>query len=1746
MLFKSLFTYLFFRMDISSPVHRSVKKVSFSFLTAEQVRRQSVKAITNPATFDALSHAIAGGLYDPALGPVERGSRCGTCGLGQAQCPGHFGHVDLCLPVYNPLTFGQMYQLLRLTCVYCHRLRIPSIRAALVWGELKLLQAGRLMEAMDLEPWFNHQEYQDTEAAVVEASASGSTAPISRPSEEELIKRIQAHVSKILSTPSSSASSSPKSGLVSEYRRKLINNFLKKVPASVQCPHCRGYIPSLHRHTNAKIFMNPLRRGMAAVMELKKMSPDAIFHAAIKEAELSGAESRFRGAEMEDDQSGVEAVADDDTLLDSETEDEVDDSAMAMQVDADDEDLLKAKKQILASHSLKPDGRDRPAANTENMKFMTPLHVFEHLKTLFDREGDLLRLIFQSQDRRISAADQAIDHRIFFTQILAITPNRFRPPSVLGESNFDHPQNGYLAEILRLNAKLIEFGASDLQKNATESGNPQFAKLIEGWVQLQEQVNYYFDSSRNTNVGMGQIPPAGIKQILEKKEGLFRKHMMGKRVNFAARSVISPDPNLDVGEIGVPLVFAKKLTYPEPVTHYNLAKLQESVLNGPEKYPGASHVQLEDGTLQALEGMKPAARKALAAQLTGKKVLRNLQDGDLVLMNRQPTLHKPSMMAHRVRVLQGEKTLRMHYANCDAYNADFDGDEMNMHFPQNELARAELASIAATDAQYLVPTDGSPLRGLIQDHVVTGVILTLKDSFLNSEQFQQLLFSALPESLANSPLPLLLPAPAIQRPCRLWTGKQLIAAVIANVTRDLPPLNLTSKCKVSPKLWSPSHASESQVFLLDGYLVHGVMDKSQFGASSNGITHACYELYGGMVAGTVLSVMSRLYTRWDQMNGFTCRMDDLLLTPAAEGTRKSLFAKQANTATQTAHNFVKTALAAKTEEDLQIGLERIIRDEDLTRGLDGAMKVAMNGVTSQVIEATLPQGQQLRFPNNNMSLMTLTGAKGSMVNFSQISGCLGQQELEGRRVPAMVSGRTLPAFEPFCTEARAGGYIAQRFLTGIRPAEFYFHCMAGREGLIDTAVKTSRSGYLQRCLIKHLETLRVHYDHTVRSDDHSVVQFAYGEDGIDVVKQALLDPAQLQFCANNFSALLQQCQPQSALLRLPQNAAAHKAATKARKKPRKYPPVLSLFSPACTLGSISERFYNAIEDFIETHPDTFTTDLKDKSKDKSKEISKEMSKEKSNTTTSTASTTAAAKLDANQFRALMWLKYMRSLAEPGEAVGLLAAQSLGEPSTQMTLNTFHFAGFGAKNVTLGIPRLREIIMTASPNLKTPSMTLTLTGTWAQDQAKATDLSQRLSRLTMKNVLQEVTVTEKLMSTSGAGRKRVYSVVLEFIPTVELAEHYACSVAEVRKTVEGAFVMRMQSAIDKLLKQKSGKRTSSSTSADELIAVTKARNEARMGEDGGQARDETANDDENETSAKTSSKAEDDSSSEEEDAHNVEEGFNDRKQSNSYSDDEESSSGDEGEDEETPVKTSTTTAAQVNKEIEIQATFSANKDLPAIFKMANIQNYNWMDEDASSVLAAFDLVYSAAVPKFLLLDVIERIAGDVVIRHIPGLQRAHLMPPEREGQAYTISTEGINFAGVLDAVPLEAFDHTATTSNSIHAILQAYGVEAARAAIVNEISAVFAVYGISIDPRHMSLIADYMTQEGGYRAFNRSGMENVASPFLKMTFETTVQYLKNATLIGETDELISPASRIVMGQPVALGTGSFEIRSPIVN
>lgn len=429
---------------------------------------------------------------------------------------------------------------------------------------------------------------------------------------------------------------------------------------------------------------------------------------------------------------------------------------------------------------------------------------------------------------------------------------------------------------------------------------------------------------------------------------------------------------------------------------------------------------------------------------------------------------------------------------------------------------------------------------------------------------------------------------------------------------------------------------------MDGELLSGVLDKSAFGATDFGMVHSVYELYGADVAGQLLGILSRLFTKFLQHRAFTCRMDDLSLTPEGNARRKEILIRGVNLGTEGAvENF--PSLDHVSSEDrpgaLRSLLEDVLRDDNKMAGLDMTVKGKLMKLTTSIADSCMPHGLLRQFPHNHMQAMTLSGAKGSAVNAQQISCALGQQELEGRRVPVMVSGKTLPSFKPFETKAIAGGYVASRFLTGVKPQEYFFHCMAGREGLIDTAVKTSRSGYLQRCLIKHLEGLRVHYDNTVRGSDSSIYQFHYGGDALDVTKQKHL--YSFEFIARNQQTFVNRYKPAQLLNTIDDNTAKEymkKVLKQVRKNKHGGPrlePTLSVYNPSRFLGSTSEKFALKVEEYMKQNPHGL---LKVKG-DKGQRV-----KRRHNL------------LPTKLFQLLMSMKYMRSLVDPGEAVGLLASQ----------------------------------------------------------------------------------------------------------------------------------------------------------------------------------------------------------------------------------------------------------------------------------------------------------------------------------------------------------------------------------------------------------------------------------------------------------------------------------------------------------
>lgn len=1090
----------------------------------------------------------------------------------------------------------------------------------------------------------------------------------------------------------------------------------------------------------------------------------------------------------------------------------------------------------------------------KGIKILMPDDLKRYCKSIEENDEDILTHCFPV----LKYANVKPVTDLFFMQLVPVLPPCVRPCNVLQGELVEHPQThvykGIMNAAYAARAVLQVLKAPDLQKaidgleqrprQAYESiqGKSPAEKLHVVWQDLQKQIHQVLSSDGQDS--------QGLKQILEKKTGVIRMNMMGKRVNFAARSVITPDPNVDIDEIGIPDAFATKLTYPTPVTEWNVDELRKMVINGPNKHPGAEKLEIKNGRVIRIPPDSLQKRKSLAKKLltpdefknSGLKIVhRHLINGDVLILNRQPSLHKPSMMAHRARILKGEKTLRLHYANCKSYNADFDGDEMNAHFPQNEIARSEAYNIMSVRKQYLVPKDGTPLSGLIQDHVISGVRMSLRGTFFSKADYQQLVLQA----LSNHRGEIKLLPPTILKPVTLWSGKQVLSTIIINIIpKGKPYLSLNGKAKINAKAWQKepprpwaaggleftdqTTMTEAEVIIRKGELLCGVLDKTHYGATPYGLVHCMYELYGGDSSAALLSAFSKVFTFYLQWFGFTLGVKDILVVEEANKKRDELISLVRAAGRVAA--IKATELPADTDDNKikdTIG-EMLIKDQKFRANLDRQYKNMLDSYTNDINTVCLTKGLLEKFPSNNLQLMVQSGAKGSTVNTMQISCLLGQIELEGKRPPLMISGRSLPSFPPYDMSPRAGGFIDGRFMTGIQPQEFFFHCMAGREGLIDTAVKTSRSGYLQRCLIKHLEGLNVAYDHTVRDADSSVIQFAYGEDGLDVLKCQFLRKDQLRFLDVNSNAVISK----SVIKKLKEDADA-KAITKAQKSLKKWKKKHgSPFAKVRTSGfaqfsAIAKR--DIVLDDLPTDQtrDPFYWELekiwrsldeeerqqyvrkqcpdpipcKNSPEYKYGTINERLDDFIQNYLKNRKESSYSEYSEKDKFVEVMNAKYLESLAAPGEPVGLLAAQSIGEPSTQMTLNTFHFAGRGDMNVTLGIPRLREILMTASAKLKTPNMDIPFLPNIPDLNKKAERLRQKMNRVTVSDVLEKIDVQCEIVTKPD--RQLRTTMRFAFLPYSQYKTQYAVKPPQIIKHMQGKFFTEMFAVIRRQAKATCG-------------------------------------------------------------------------------------------------------------------------------------------------------------------------------------------------------------------------------------------------------------------------------------------------------------------------------------------------------
>jgi len=501
------------------------------------------------------------------------------------------------------------------------------------------------------------------------------------------------------------------------------------------------------------------------------------------------------------------------------------------------------------------------------------------------------------------------------------------------------------------------------------------------------------------------------------------------------------------------------------------------------------------------------------------------------------------------------------------------------------------------------------------------------------------------------------------------------------------------------------------------------------------------------------------------------------------------------------------------------------------------------------------------------------------------------------------------------------------------------------------------------------------------------------------------------------------------------------------------------------------------------------------------------------------------------FDALMNMKYMKSIIDPGEAVGIMAGQSVGEPSTQMTLNTFHLAGHSAKNVTLGIPRLREIVMTASATIMTPTMTLLLNEGIPDKDAE--QFAKAISKLTVAEIVDKVTISERIGSGVGYAKAKIYDIDIDFFPAEEYRKEYAINTKDVQKALQNKFIARLvkltRTELKKRNEDKTGKKSST---AQPEIGVSVGR--VADGPSGPDREAEPADDDD-----------EDD----EDDAKRARGGQN-RSNQVSY----------EGPDDDeqviirrqdTPDEEEDAENGQTSRDVEMgddsdddsdddSADEGAENDVKG--KYEEVTKFKF--DSKKGTTCNVQLQYDIETPKLLLLPIVEKAVHEAVIQSIPNIGNCvYVEADPLKGEPACVMTDGVNLMAMRDHQDIIK-PHSLYT-NSIHDMLNLYGVEAARATIVREMDAVFKGHSISVDNRHLNLIGDVMTQSGGFNAFSRNGLvKDATSPFARMSFETTVGALKDAVLERDTDNLKGPSSRIVVGRSGTVGTGAFDILAPV--
>jgi DNA-directed RNA polymerase II subunit RPB1 len=778
-----------------------------------------------------------------------------------------------------------------------------------------------------------------------------------------------------------------------------------------------------------------------------------------------------------------------------------------------------------------------------------------------------------------------------------------------------------------------------------------------------------------------------VSDRMKKKEGRIRGNLNGKRVDQSARSVITPDPYISIDELGVPIKVAINITFPEIVNKYNIEHMRKLIMNGSDHWPGAKYIKKPNTTIN-LKYSKDLETIARDLKI-GDTVHRHLSNGDYVLFNRQPSLHKMSMMCHKV-VIMPYQTFRLNVLDTPPYNADFDGDEMNLHCPQSIQTMNELMDIAAVPYMILAPRDGKPIIEVVQDTLVGSYRLTKDFTEIHDKTMANI-------QMVNSYFKGSLPKPKNKY---IYNGKEAYSQILP------PGLFINRKNK-----------KDEKVIINNSILESGNLDKVVFHGISTGLVPVIYHDYGPFEVRKFLDNTQRLVCRWLLTAGFSVGISDLVTDKKTDEHLKNKIKE------------MQTKAYNKLDE-IRRGTHDnngILNNEDyIERELIGIL----NETTSEVGKIGFSQIDE---KTNRMINMVKSGSKGKEINISQMIVCVGQQNVDGKRITYGFTDRTLPHFTKYDDGPEARGFVKNSFISGLKPHEVFFHAMGGREGLIDTAVKTSETGYIQRRLVKAMEDSKVHYDNTVRTADGTIIQYIYGEDGMDgcKIEVQVIDTIYKNNIELDFEYNLKSTDninihiTEDAFKTITPNTYARcnehfdkmiedklflikKIYNRDKKNVINYP---IPFSRIVTTAHNRIKSINitAIKtdlspDYILDNIDNLIDKLYIKNRKQGMRYLHILLRQYLN----------PKKLIFHYHFTVEifdWIisqiieYFNQAIAQPGEMVGIIAAQTIGELGTQMTLDSFHVSGTAAAvKATSGVPRLKEIL-SATKKTKTPTLTI---------------------------------------------------------------------------------------------------------------------------------------------------------------------------------------------------------------------------------------------------------------------------------------------------------------------------------------------------------------------------------------------------------------------------------------------------------